>query len=155
MSCYGAYAQRYEVEPPTLAEIRAALREATRIESLTGSPQDVEWAWADGTLWIVQARPITTTGRDGGDGFDSPPSDADLTTAGIGEMLPGVLPPLLWEVNSHLVDEALGHLDALCAQRRGARGDRQGGGGFDGLYSGGQLTETTSAPSVITVAIFA
>ncbi|MGE5210442.1 MAG: PEP-utilizing enzyme, partial [Acidobacteriota bacterium] len=26
--------------------------------------------------------------------------------AGIGEMLPGVLPPLLWQVNSHLVDQA-------------------------------------------------
>ena len=92
--------------PDAPAEIRAALREAARIESLSGSPQDVEWAWADGTLWIVQARPITTTGPDDGDGFDSPDSDADLTTAGIDEMLPGVLPPLLWEVNSHLVDEA-------------------------------------------------
>lgn len=89
------------------AEIEAALREACRIEALAGAPQDVEWAWADGTLWIVQARPITTTGADDdGDGFDSPDTDADLTTAGIGEMLPGVLPPLLWQVNSHLVDQA-------------------------------------------------
>ena len=92
--------------PDAPPEIRAALRAATRIESLTGSPQDVEWAWADDTLWVVQARPITTTGRDDGDGFDSPDSDADLTTAGIDEMLPGVLPPLLWQVNSHLVDQA-------------------------------------------------
>jgi pyruvate,water dikinase len=92
--------------PDAPPEIRAALRESTRIEALTGSPQDVEWAWADGTLWVVQARPITTTGRDDGDGFDSPDSDADLTTAGIDEMLPGVLPPLLWEVNAHLVDDA-------------------------------------------------
>jgi pyruvate,water dikinase len=30
------------------------------IEAHYGSPQDVEWAWADGTLWIVQSRPITT-----------------------------------------------------------------------------------------------
>ena len=93
-------------QPDTPPEIRAALREAARIESLAGSPQDVEWAWADGVLWVVQARPITTTGPDTGDGFDSPESGADLTTAGIDEMLPGVLPPLLWEVNSHLVDEA-------------------------------------------------
>ena len=93
-------------QPDTPPEIRAALREAARIESLAGSPQDVEWAWADGVLWVVQARPITTTGPDTGDGFDSPEIEADLTTAGIDEMLPGVLPPLLWEVNSHLVDEA-------------------------------------------------
>jgi pyruvate,water dikinase len=93
--------------PDVPAEIEAALRESCRIESLAGAPQDVEWAWADGTLWIVQARPITTTGPDDdGDGFDSPDTDADLTTAGIGEMLPGVLPPLLWQVNSHLVDQA-------------------------------------------------
>lgn len=95
--------------PDVPAEIVAALRESCRIEALAGAPQDVEWAWADGALWIVQARPITTTGADdgdGGDGFDSPDSDADLTTAGIGEMLPGVLPPLLWQVNSHLVDQA-------------------------------------------------
>jgi pyruvate,water dikinase len=93
--------------PDIPTEIEAALRESCRIESLAGVPQDVEWAWADGTLWIVQARPITTTGPDDdGDGFDSPHTDADLTTAGIGEMLPGVLPPLLWQVNSHLVDQA-------------------------------------------------
>lgn len=100
--------------PDTPPEIQAALREAARIEGLAGCPQDVEWAWADGTLWVVQARPITTTGSSTGDGFDSPVSDADLTTAGIDEMLPGVLPPLLWEVNCHLVDEAfLALLDGL------------------------------------------
>jgi rifampicin phosphotransferase len=101
--------------PDAPPEIRAALREAMRIETFAGAPQDVEWAWADGTLWVVQARPITTTRHhDHGDGFDSPVRDADLTTAGIGEMLPGVLPPLLWEVNSHLVDEAfMALLDAL------------------------------------------
>jgi len=99
--------------PDAPPEIRAALREASRIEVLAGSPQDVEWAWADGTLWIVQARPITTVG-DVGDGFDSPITEAELTTAGIEEMLPGVLPPLLWEVNSHLVDHAfMTLLDAL------------------------------------------
>jgi pyruvate,water dikinase len=93
--------------PDVPAEIAAALRESSRIESLAGAPQDVEWAWNDGTLWIVQARPITTTGPgDDGDGFDSPDTDADLTTAGIGEMVHGVLPPLLWQVNSHLVDQA-------------------------------------------------
>ena len=98
-------------QPDTPPEIRAALREAARIESLAGSPQDVEWAWADGTLWVVQARPITTTERDDGDGFDSPDGDADLTTAGIDEMLPGVLPPLLWEAVSytHLTLPTTGH----------------------------------------------
>lgn len=94
--------------PDVPEEIEAALRASLRIESLAGAPQDVEWAWDGATLWVVQARPITTVGpdEDAGDGFDSPDLDADLTTAGIGEMLPGVLPPLLWQVNSHLVEQA-------------------------------------------------
>ncbi|HEX6345803.1 PEP/pyruvate-binding domain-containing protein [Umezawaea sp.] len=32
---------------------------AQRIELRFGAPQDVEWAIADGTLWLLQARPIT------------------------------------------------------------------------------------------------
>ena len=41
----------------------------------------------------------------------------DLTTAGFGETLPGVLPPLMWVIGSHLVEEAfrelLDHVAAL------------------------------------------
>ena len=29
------------------------------IEDLFGAPQDIEWAYADGCLWVLQARPIT------------------------------------------------------------------------------------------------
>ena len=32
---------------------------AERIEDHFGGPQDIEWAYADQTLWIVQARPMT------------------------------------------------------------------------------------------------
>jgi pyruvate,water dikinase len=35
---------------------------AWRVEELYGAPQDVEWAWAEGKLWLLQARPITTAG---------------------------------------------------------------------------------------------
>jgi phosphohistidine swiveling domain-containing protein len=31
-----------------------------QVEALAGSPQDIEWAWADGQLWLLQARPITS-----------------------------------------------------------------------------------------------
>ena len=34
---------------------------AREIETLFGSPQDVEWTFRDGTLTVLQARPITTT----------------------------------------------------------------------------------------------
>lgn len=34
---------------------------ARKVERLFGVPQDIEWAWADNKIWLVQARPITTT----------------------------------------------------------------------------------------------
>ncbi len=34
---------------------------AQKTEELFGVPQDIEWVWADGKMWLVQARPITAT----------------------------------------------------------------------------------------------
>ena len=31
-----------------------------QVERLYGGPRDIEWAWADGRFWLLQARPITT-----------------------------------------------------------------------------------------------
>ena len=36
-------------------------------EDLFGMPQDVEWTFQDGNLWVLQARPITTTPAQGAD----------------------------------------------------------------------------------------
>jgi len=36
---------------------------ANKVEQLFGVPQDIEWAWADNQIWLLQARPITTTQR--------------------------------------------------------------------------------------------
>ncbi|MEV0588068.1 PEP/pyruvate-binding domain-containing protein [Nonomuraea sp. NPDC050310] len=53
---------------PASSRRRAALNEATvarlaglgaEIAALRGGPQDIEWALADGHLWILQSRPIT------------------------------------------------------------------------------------------------
>jgi pyruvate,water dikinase len=35
---------------------------ARRVEALYGDARDVEWAWAEGRFWLLQARPITTGG---------------------------------------------------------------------------------------------
>lgn len=40
-----------------LAELTALL---SRVETLFGDPVDIEWAIADGRIWLLQARPITT-----------------------------------------------------------------------------------------------
>jgi phosphohistidine swiveling domain-containing protein len=34
---------------------------ATKVEQLFGTPQDIEWVWANNKIWLVQARPITAT----------------------------------------------------------------------------------------------
>lgn len=46
---------------PTLDDVTATClaRLGWHAADLLGGPQDVEWALADGTLWIVQARPVT------------------------------------------------------------------------------------------------
>ena len=95
----------------------AALRDgAAALEAAEGVPLDLEWAWDGCQLWLVQSRPITVDAAEG-DGFDTPVDDHELTSEGISEMLPGVLPPLRWGVASFLVEEAfrnvLGSLDAL------------------------------------------
>ncbi|MGY1679942.1 PEP/pyruvate-binding domain-containing protein [Geodermatophilus sp. SYSU D01176] len=106
------------------AEVRETAALALRIEAAEGGrPQDVEWAWDGDRTWVVQARPITTGLARADDGCDTAPDDAELTTAGIGETLPGLLPPLVWDVGSFLVEEALrevlGRLWGLPADRIG------------------------------------
>ena len=89
-------------------DLEAAVRLALEVEERFGTPQDVEWAWDGHSMWLLQARPITTLDVD--DGFDSPATDHELTTAGIGEMVPGVLAPLLAQINLHLLEEAFRRL---------------------------------------------
>lgn len=60
------------------------------IKDLLKSEQDIEWAIADGRIYVLQARPIT---------YGPPASLADVwTRANIGEVLPGVVTPLTWHV---------------------------------------------------------
>jgi phosphohistidine swiveling domain-containing protein len=95
-----------DAEPPW---VRSLATMALDLEAQVGQPLDIEWALADDDLVLLQARPITgpsvPTGRPDDDGFDVARSDTRYTTAGIGEMLPGVLAPRLWDVNSWLVEE--------------------------------------------------
>ncbi len=100
-----------------------ALALAQGIEEAFGAPQDVEWAAVDDRVFVVQSRPITVLEDD--DGFDTPLDDHELTTAGIVEMVPGVLPPLRWELNRFLLEEAFRSvLDSLGIIRGRAAEDR-------------------------------
>jgi pyruvate,water dikinase len=102
---------RRRPRPGTPDEIVAALDAALVVEAAAGAPQDVEWVFDGDRVWIVQARPITVS-DERGDGFDSEQDDHELTTAGIGEMLPGVLSPMAWDLNGTFVNEAFRHLVA-------------------------------------------
>jgi pyruvate,water dikinase len=121
---------------PAAPGVAEALELALRVEALDGRPQDVEWAWDGDRVWLVQARPITAgagvTGVAAGDGvtdgFDDEPAALqalDLTTEGIGEMVPGVLPPLVWELNRLLVEHAFAWLlDRLGVLPTGGEAER-------------------------------
>lgn len=49
----------------TATQVLALAQTGCRIEATFGHPQDIEWAIADDTVWVLQARPITTTAEPG------------------------------------------------------------------------------------------
>ena len=78
------------------ASIRELIRGALVAEKERGTPLDLEWAVdADGGVWWLQARPITTLGPDLNE-LDTPSLRRDhvYTRCNIGEMFPGVCTPL-------------------------------------------------------------
>ncbi len=77
------------------------LRMAQEIETLLGGPQDIEWAYAAGQFWILQARPISVKPA-----AEPPPDYALWTRANIGEVLAGVVTPLTWSTFIHVVRQA-------------------------------------------------
>jgi len=85
---------------------------AMGIERMFGQPMDVEWAHDGEQLFIVQARPITTIAvAERSDRFDTKIGSEDTyTTAGVAEMLPGVLPPLQWTTVAPLLEEGFRNL---------------------------------------------
>lgn len=80
-------------------EIGELVARGLELEATWGTPLDIEFAIdrAD-RLWLVQARPVTT--------LEHAPAGSShtLTRAGIAEMLPGVLPPLLRATAGRHVD---------------------------------------------------
>ncbi|MBW2399490.1 MAG: pyruvate, water dikinase [Deltaproteobacteria bacterium] len=93
---------------PVLSEGERELvaREALEAEARLGEPLDLEWAIdADGSLFWLQARPITTLGADP-QGFDTPtmePGDV-YTRCNVGEMMPGAVSPLTFSTCARGID---------------------------------------------------
>ncbi|MFC9877222.1 PEP/pyruvate-binding domain-containing protein [Nocardia salmonicida] len=94
------------LSPAEIAEIRS---DALRAARHWGRPMDLEWAIdRAGTLWWLQARPITTLPGDLNE-MDSPLAGADhvYTRCNIGEMMPGAFCPLTASVSGYAIDYAM------------------------------------------------
>ncbi|MCO4745320.1 MAG: hypothetical protein KC912_11075 [Proteobacteria bacterium] len=80
---------------PTLSQrdLLRVCRLGLRIEAMLGSPQDIEWSYdASGRLYLLQARPITTTAE------ARPRKDVLWTRRFIGERWPEPVTPLGWAI---------------------------------------------------------
>jgi len=87
--------QNLVAEEPSLdlKSARRLARSVRRIEKRLGSPQDVEWALRDGTLWFLQARPITALPQ------AKPWEDRQVwTNVNLGEVAPDVMTPITYSV---------------------------------------------------------
>lgn len=76
--------------------VREVAELAIAIEEKLGAPQDVEWALGAGTLWALQARPITKSVEAARSGELDTVTGADTTwtSTNVQEVLPGLLSPL-------------------------------------------------------------
>lgn len=85
----------------TAADIDALFNLAVRVEQACGAPQDIEWAFEGETLYLLQARPITTRLR------PEPVPDEALTVfdnSNIVESYPGLVSPLTYSFAQYAYD---------------------------------------------------
>ncbi|OGS53813.1 MAG: hypothetical protein A2Y20_03545 [Firmicutes bacterium GWF2_51_9] len=72
---------------------RLIMKNTKEIESAYGQPVDLEWAYDGKNLYFLQVRPITR--------LDIPVFSNRISK----EMLPGIIKPLVWSVNTRLVNQ--------------------------------------------------
>jgi rifampicin phosphotransferase len=83
----------------TVGEASELARVGLAIEDLYGQPVDVEWARAEGKLFVLQARPVTGLTAAAGSGEqwnDSLDGDYLWSNGNLGEALPDVMTPATW-----------------------------------------------------------
>lgn len=92
-------ASRREVPVLDERQLFALCRLGLRLEAITGLPQDVEWVLDEhARLWVVQTRPITTTGE------VRPRADVLWTRRFIGERWPQAATPLGWSLVAPILE---------------------------------------------------
>lgn len=92
-------------------QVIALARVAIRIEEQAGAPQDVEWSFADGQFYILQARPVTAAAAQPEENegwvseFDSETDAATIwTAANVQEVMPGQLSPFSCAFNRQMIE---------------------------------------------------
>jgi len=84
----------------SVEQAREVAKAALKAEEAFGGPQDIEFAFGDGKLWLLQSRAVTAAPRASEEQgwrseFDTETTDADFwTSANVQEILPGLLTPL-------------------------------------------------------------
>lgn len=72
--------------PLQAAQLAEVVALGLRVSEWRGEPLDIEWAWALGRCWLLQARPITAASWS--------PAPGQWTAANFKEVMPGVVTPL-------------------------------------------------------------
>lgn len=99
---------QYEGPKELLPYTSKLFRYASRLEKEIGGPQDIEWAIANGKLYFLQARPVTTLSPGNMDTFewnDSLTGDFLWTNTNVGESISDVFTPLSWSIIRSLDEE--------------------------------------------------
>lgn len=107
-------------EQPLLtgAQLRLLLFQALDAQSRMGQPLDMEWAIdRDGSLYWVQARPITTLPADLNELDTGCGSEDVLTRCNVGEMMPGAVSPLTFAVTGRGIEWGMQHMHTSYAGR--------------------------------------
>ncbi|RME50968.1 MAG: hypothetical protein D6796_01920 [Caldilineae bacterium] len=78
------------------------------MEALMGEPQDVEWAYQNDTLYLLQTRPVTAAGQEGTASlYEAPDFDTEWTRANHPDTLPELPSPLFLSLMERTQDRGL------------------------------------------------
>ena len=106
---------------PILSEtqLRTLSDQAREAVARYGMPLDLEWAIdRSGELFWLQARPVTTLGSDLNE-LDTPiPDDQVITRCNVGEMMPGAVCPLTFDVQGRAIEHGMQHMHVMYGGRK-------------------------------------